>query len=620
MEHAFPDASGAVLKVTSNGEISRIPLAGKPDLKTVLEKITAVWGGNNLPVMKYLDEEGDMCTLVEATFADFLLTARPPFDSKEAGRPVLKVTLLEAEGDVFRETSSKESLPSEESKMGSPTDNHQLQQHEPAGEETEVLELSSDILAERTDEQEPDRELDTPAETDVSDDSEYELVSFDEVNETSMEAQTPSAVSESAVVKRRKVSDMEAKQEEDGSEVAMDDESKDLDEEEALAIVEKAKKACEDELANHLRAWLASSPADIRYEAWIDAVHPENASQSGSKTVDSRMYLEASLHRQLWNEMAVASADLDPQEWGHRFVTSTESLQAAQKAVSDDQPEQPWDTTAVLNPSAPASSLQQPASDISTAPSQEAEEATGPIQQEASPSAPSLQEAVLYLTSFLDRRRLGAEQRAEQPEAKATSTGQAGPAVVWKEEAVHFLAASFCGAARQLKRHAPRTLGLGLPEDYRPGLRLLAEVLRESGPEYETLASAAMALASGSTLNGDGVAELLGRASCQKWEVRLVYARALLACCPEVLVPVLPAHLREMEPRAAEEARRSARGAIQSAREQAALMRQQTVAAAREAAAARVAEARSRAAETRAKALRHAAQAHRTALIAACRR
>jgi len=590
MERAFADASGAVLKVTFNGEISRIPLAAKPDLKTVLEKIIAVWGGNNLPLMKYLDEEGDMCTLVEATFADFLLTARPPFDSKEAGRPVLKVTLLEAEGDVFQETSSKESLPSEESKMDSPTHNHQLQQHEPAGEETEVLELSADILAERTDEQ--------------------------EVNETSMDAQTPSAVSESAVVKRRKVSDME---EEDGSEVAMG-ESKDLDEEEALAIVEKAKKACEDELANHLRDWLASSPADIRYEAWIDAVHPENASQSGSKTVDSRMYLEASLHRQLWNETAVASADLDPQEREHRFVTSTESLQAAQNAVSDDQPEQPWDTTAVLNPSAPASLLQQAASEISTAPSQEAEEATGPSQREASPSAPSLQEAVLYLTSFLDRRRLGAEQCAEQPEAKATSTGQAGPAVVWKEEAVHFLAASFCGAARQLKRHAPRTLGLGLPEDYRPGLRLLAEVLRESGPEYETLASAAMALASGSTLNGDGVAELLGRASCQKWEVRLVYARALLACCPEVLVPVLPAHLREMEPRAAEEARRAARGAIQSAREQAALMRQQTVAAAREAAAARVAEARSRAAETRAKALRHAAQAHRTALIAACRR
>jgi len=619
MERAFADASGAVLKVTFNGEISRIPLAAKPDLKTVLEKIIAVWGGNNLPLMKYLDEEGDMCTLVEATFADFLLTARPPFDSKEAGRPVLKVTLLEAEGDVFQETSSKESLPSEESKMDSPTHNHQLQQHEPAGEETEVLELSADILAERTDEQEPDHELDTTAETDVTDDSEYELVSFDEVNETSMDAQTPSAVSESAVVKRRKVSDMEAKQEEDGSEVAMG-ESKDLDEEEALAIVEKAKKACEDELANHLRDWLASSPADIRYEAWIDAVHPENASQSGSKTVDSRMYLEASLHRQLWNETAVASADLDPQEREHRFVTSTESLQAAQNAVSDDQPEQPWDTTAVLNPSAPASLLQQAASEISTAPSQEAEEATGPSQREASPSAPSLQEAVLYLTSFLDRRRLGAEQCAEQPEAKATSTGQAGPAVVWKEEAVHFLAASFCGAARQLKRHAPRTLGLGLPEDYRPGLRLLAEVLRESGPEYETLASAAMALASGSTLNGDGVAELLGRASCQKWEVRLVYARALLACCPEVLVPVLPAHLREMEPRAAEEARRAARGAIQSAREQAALMRQQTVAAAREAAAARVAEARSRAAETRAKALRHAAQAHRTALIAACRR
>lgn len=633
---AFADAAGAVLKVNSKAEISRIPLPGKPDLKTVLEKIATVWHGTKLPLIKYQDEEGDLCTLVEATFTDFLSTARPPFNSEVAGRPVLKVTLLEADASGCQE----EPLPKMESAKDQPMQSAK----------EEVLESSSDdTLGNTVAEDLGDEKSAFEDATDSSGDSEYELVSFDEavlevdleVNERSLEPETePSKLSETedAVVKRRKVST-------DDDEMLLVSEALmeaptrfgnkvDDDEEEALAMVEKARKACEDELANHLRSWLASNPDKApRYEAWINDVHPENASKSGSNTVDSRMYLEASFHRLLWNEMAVTSAELEPEERARRFVPSTEDLQAMQRVCRDDQAEQPWDTSAVLNPSAPAPSFQPPAFGTLTATCQEAADA-GPSQLEpfAPPYvAPPFQEAVLYLTGFLERRSSEAVPQAEQPteqmvaetvQISATADQHTSGPVVWKEEAVNFLATSFRGAARQLQRRTPRTpLGLGLPEDCRPGLSLLAEVLRESGPEYETLASAAIALASGSTLNGDGVAELLGRAATQNWEVRVVYARALLACCPEVLVPVLPAHLREIERRAATEARNVARGAFrQSAREQAALVRQQTVAAAREAAAAKVAQARCRAAETRAKALRHAAQAHRAALVAACRR
>eukprot|EP00931_Biecheleriopsis_adriatica_P116790 TRINITY_DN92385_c0_g1_i1.p1 TRINITY_DN92385_c0_g1~~TRINITY_DN92385_c0_g1_i1.p1 ORF type:complete len:584 (-),score=139.06 TRINITY_DN92385_c0_g1_i1:82-1638(-) len=511
-------------------------------MDTVQEKIRSIWGEGE-PVAKYMDDDGDYCTLVKATFPDFLETARPPFDGAQSSRPVLKVKLF------------ANSPPGLLAVVDEPT-----------------------ILCANNDQQSMDLS------GGASSESEYELVNFDDLE---LHEEAPEADA-----KRRRT-------DEDQQETAAPmDMNCDDDEKEAMAMIEKTRQACEDELANHLRDWLDSKPSQIRYEAWIDAVHPENASKSSTRTVDSRMYLEASFHRRLWNDLACHG--LEPEEREQRYVPSTEDLQRA----------------AAEAPTGPAKSAEG-GQDEST-------------RSSASPSGP-VGRAVLYLSGLLERQSVSSSKDAEQPvEAKQVQLEEQGALealddedgrqveaaddalepILWKPEAATWLAAHLQEAQEMLRAHrASLPLGLGLPENLRPGLRLLGEVLRESGPEYETLASAALALASGSTLNGDGVAELLARAASHPEEGRLLCARAVMACCPQVLVPALPASMR------AASTARACSGPSLKAKEQAAMVRSEVVASARQAAAVKAAEARCRAAEAKALALQSAAQAHRAALL-----
>jgi len=73
--------------------------------------------------------------------------------------------------------------------------------------------------------------------------------------------------------------------------------------EDIQAEIDRIKAACEAEVDKHLGEWLLSNQGALAYEDWIAAVHPENVKGSSSigPIIDSRMYLERSFHRKLWN-------------------------------------------------------------------------------------------------------------------------------------------------------------------------------------------------------------------------------------------------------------------------------------------------------------------------------
>ncbi|CAE8605093.1 unnamed protein product, partial [Polarella glacialis] len=212
----------SVLKVTCRDEVHRLPIQGKPDLQTVSKKLGAIWADDNgsTLVAKYLDDEGDWCTLVEATFADFISTARPQFP--EERRPVLRLKL-------FSST-----------------------QHAALQEQDISSEPQSCSGAESVEAKPEEFDIGTPR-SQVSEEQQFEV-----------DLQAPE-VTEEAEVKRRKVSedwaDADLELEEmlfaalEASELVQDDD------EEAAAMVERARRACRDDLAQHLRDWLASPPA-----------------------------------------------------------------------------------------------------------------------------------------------------------------------------------------------------------------------------------------------------------------------------------------------------------------------------------------------------------------------
>ncbi|CAE8609619.1 unnamed protein product [Polarella glacialis] len=183
---------------------------------------------------------------------------------------------------------------------------------------------------------------------------------------------------------------------------------------------------------------------------------------------------------------------------------------------------------------------------------------------------------------------------------------------------------SFCTSAFEIGVCVP---GYELEQLGRRALAAKSQVLRESGSLYEAVASAASALASGCTLRGEGVAELVTRAALLPWEGRLVYARAIMAYCPEALLPVLPADFRSdsAPPAPALWSWNQARdpGQAQRCREhlraQAEAGRIQAMAAAGEAVARHRAVAHMAAVEAHARALRQAAEAHHRALAASLR-
>jgi len=201
--------------------------------------------------------------------------------------------------------------------------------------------------------------------------------------------------------------------------------------------------------------------------------------------------------------------------------------------------------------------------------------------------------------------------------------------VAWKEEAVDWLAVRLpIGCA---KLHAWMMPDLGLPQELRPGMLLFVDALREAGTKYEKVADAAAGLTDPDPrVHRGAVAKLVAQAAALPREGRLLYSRALIACCPQVLIPVLPAYLRtDADHEEAEAARIAARMCCNQRQKQAKIMAKeakrgallQVKAKAEEArnfarlqTKIKVEEAKTRAEEARSRALHQAAKARRCAL------
>eukprot|EP00429_Kryptoperidinium_foliaceum_P111919 CAMPEP_0176294290 /NCGR_PEP_ID=MMETSP0121_2-20121125/57060_1 /TAXON_ID=160619 /ORGANISM="Kryptoperidinium foliaceum, Strain CCMP 1326" /LENGTH=70 /DNA_ID=CAMNT_0017635303 /DNA_START=125 /DNA_END=333 /DNA_ORIENTATION=- len=62
----------AVLKVRGGGEIHRILLGPGYGFEAVHAAVSALWPDLPEGAMKYMDGDGDWCTLVEGTYEDFI--------------------------------------------------------------------------------------------------------------------------------------------------------------------------------------------------------------------------------------------------------------------------------------------------------------------------------------------------------------------------------------------------------------------------------------------------------------------------------------------------------------------------------------------------------------------
>lgn len=81
----------AIVKVTCDGEVRHVRVEGSRDYAAVIDAIKRAYpDADDTYVAKYYDEDGDLCTLMEYTFVDFLMCA----SEKSDGEPVPETTIL----------------------------------------------------------------------------------------------------------------------------------------------------------------------------------------------------------------------------------------------------------------------------------------------------------------------------------------------------------------------------------------------------------------------------------------------------------------------------------------------------------------------------------------------
>jgi len=373
-------AASFVLKIVFGDDVHRVPIKGAVNFTSVQEALRGVAGGLGEVWAEYEDDEGDLCGLVEASFQDFLSTARP-----SGGRRLLRVRLCP-----------------------------------PTAVPRELADDDAHV-------QEPER---------------YQMDAQD----------SPCASPRDS------------------------DSGSDIDEEDAAAMAEQARSACQEVLVDHLRQWLSSEPSTVRFEAWIREVHPENC-KCGA--VDPRMYCEAGDHRRIWNAVAAEAPGLTEEERASRFV-------AARHCAPTQVP--------------PAG-----------------------LCGEASGQAPPPAAAATSTSP-----RLSGEQGGKHDDAHAESL---------KKKAAHHVASNLPAFADDLRRRARKTdrAQQALPLELRPGFELLLEVLQLSGPALEMVAEAAEDVVTEDVFFGTGVALLATRAAALPWDGRVLVARLLCENCPQLL-------------------------------------------------------------------------------------
>jgi len=239
--------------------------------------------------MKYVDEEGDWCTLVEATFTDFLETAQ----AAAGGRKIVKVDVeassLSPAPELFEAIKMQnEELRQRRHAITTREDRHEdLASHAEKGDPDHKCEMATDMQEIDTGEAVGDGFAADFAIVDKASDEETALGEdweFVEHSHTLAESQPSSAQEASEPFK------VKAEPE--------DEMMREIREE-----LERIKAACEAELERHLDEWLPTIKETLRYESWIAAVHPENVKgkSDDGPIIDERMYLAGSFHRQLWN-------------------------------------------------------------------------------------------------------------------------------------------------------------------------------------------------------------------------------------------------------------------------------------------------------------------------------
>lgn len=320
----------AVLKISCDRETYRLQLGRDPSYASVLKAIEELWDSSSISSIKYCDEEGDLCILVEATFSDFLQTSQeitggrrvlkaevqlsPAVPTSDEAAPVADCAEVDQE-DQWTELSEDAPLqPGDVVYRKGQACTVVVVSHEtcpphvivrtPAGNEvgTELTYLQREPPPTASECKDNSAEIrgDSCSTGDISS-ADSAASSFNVVAERSDDSdgllydwcfvEHGQAQPDLASCRDTSIAEMD---EEDTAEDGM---------EEIQAELSRIKAACEDELARHLDEWLLTGASSSTYEDWIAAVHPENVKQTPSSgyVVDERMYLEGSFHRQLWN-------------------------------------------------------------------------------------------------------------------------------------------------------------------------------------------------------------------------------------------------------------------------------------------------------------------------------
>lgn len=257
-----------VLKISCNSEIHRVQLHQDSDYNSIHTAVQGLWPSYSIRWMKYIDEEGDLCTLVEATFTDFMQTVQ----ETGCGRPMMKVQVACV----------------------------------PLLVATEEMDLLADYVDVEAEEQ------DRKAEEEARQRQEEEQVRLEQLRQ----------LEEQLAEEKRLLEDWQLVDLDSSSEApTVKSDVEEIDEEddtmkEIQCELNRIKAACEAELERHLDEWLQTTHAQASYEDWIAAVHPENVKETlpSGYIIDQRMYLDGSFHRQLWNQRIEGLAGLTEAE------------------------------------------------------------------------------------------------------------------------------------------------------------------------------------------------------------------------------------------------------------------------------------------------------------------
>lgn len=151
-----------------------------------------------------------------------------------------------------------------------------------------------------------------------------------------------------------------------------------------------------------------------------------------------------------------------------------------------------------------------------------------------------------HIHAWIQSEKDAFEPSAESSRSPAEGQHSLEPSsLCWISAAVPIITHSLPFLALSLMERAPliNFLWPTLRKSQQRKYELLAASLQQAGDSCVALASIAEDLANGHVRHGDGLANLTSIAARLSLDCRVVYAQAICACCPEVLIHILPSWL-----------------------------------------------------------------------------